>query len=167
VLDVGAGTGRDAAWLTRLGYDVLAVEPSAPMRAAGEHHHPNVGLRWIVDQLPGLRATHKLNLAFDLILLSGVWQHVAPGEREQAMRKLRGLLRPGGVLALTLRHGPANAERAMHHSSSRLRPSDESSRGPRRSLPLAVFNDQPLQKPSKRAPFFLGASLGHGLKFRI
>jgi hypothetical protein len=30
------------------------------------------------------------------------------------MRKLLGLLRPGGVLALTLRHGPAEAERAMH-----------------------------------------------------
>jgi hypothetical protein len=30
------------------------------------------------------------------------------------MRKLLGLLRPGGVLVLTLRHGPAEAERAMH-----------------------------------------------------
>jgi hypothetical protein len=33
------------------------------------------------------------------------------------MRKLLGLLKPGGVLALTLRHGPVAAERAMHPAS--------------------------------------------------
>jgi hypothetical protein len=34
------------------------------------------------------------------------------------MRKLLGLLKPGGVLILTLRHGPAPAERAMHTVSA-------------------------------------------------
>ena len=29
ILDVGAGSGRDAAWLAAKGYDVIAVEPSA------------------------------------------------------------------------------------------------------------------------------------------
>jgi protein-L-isoaspartate O-methyltransferase len=28
VLDIGAGTGRDAAWFARQGHDVIAVEPS-------------------------------------------------------------------------------------------------------------------------------------------
>ena len=31
ILDVGAGSGRDAAWLAAKGYDVVAVEPSASM----------------------------------------------------------------------------------------------------------------------------------------
>ena len=31
-LDVGAGTGRDAAWLARLGFQVVAVEPSGVLR---------------------------------------------------------------------------------------------------------------------------------------
>jgi SAM-dependent methyltransferase len=114
VLDVGAGTGRDAAWLTQLGHDVIAVEPSAAMRTEGEKRHSAHGLRWVADRLPALPSVHRLGLAFDLILLSAVWQHVAPGERERAMRKLLALLRPGGVLVLTLRHGPAEAERAMH-----------------------------------------------------
>ena len=114
VLDVGAGTGRDAAWLAGLGHDVVAVEPAAAMRAEGQRRHADVGLRWIEDSLPALPATHRLGLAFDVILLSGVWQHVAPGNRARAMRKLLGLLRPGGVLALTLRHDPVEAERGMH-----------------------------------------------------
>ncbi|ALJ36361.1 SAM-dependent methyltransferase [Azospirillum brasilense] len=33
VLDVGTGTGRDAAWLARLGHQVVAVKASAGMRA--------------------------------------------------------------------------------------------------------------------------------------
>ena len=114
VLDVGAGTGRDAAWMARQGHDVLAVEPSVAMRAEGESRHAATGVRWLSDELPGLAASHKLNLAFDLIMVSGVWQHVAPGDRERAMRKLLGLLKPGGALALTLRQGPADRDRAMH-----------------------------------------------------
>ena len=30
ILDVGAGTGRDAAWFAANGHNVVAVEPSAP-----------------------------------------------------------------------------------------------------------------------------------------
>ena len=33
VLDVGAGSGRDAAYFSSLGHDVVAVEPSEGMRA--------------------------------------------------------------------------------------------------------------------------------------
>ncbi len=40
IMDVGAGSGRDAAWLARLGHEVLAVEPSAAMRAEARRMHP-------------------------------------------------------------------------------------------------------------------------------
>jgi protein-L-isoaspartate O-methyltransferase len=35
VLDIGAGTGRDAAWLVSLGFDVVAVEPVTGLLQAG------------------------------------------------------------------------------------------------------------------------------------
>jgi hypothetical protein len=57
-------------------------------------------------------------LTYDAILLSAVWQHVTPDDRRRSMQKLLGLLKPGGVLALTLRHGSAAAERAMHAVSA-------------------------------------------------
>ncbi|CAM3630302.1 class I SAM-dependent methyltransferase [Parendozoicomonas haliclonae] len=31
-LDIGAGSGRDAAWLSSLGFDVVAVEPAEGLR---------------------------------------------------------------------------------------------------------------------------------------
>ena len=117
ILDVGAGTGRDAAGLAALGYEVVAVEPSTSMLREGSMRHVDARIRWLDDRLPALDATHRTGLAFDLILLSGVWQHVAPGDRPRAFRKLVRLLNPGGVLAITLRMGVADPERDMHEVS--------------------------------------------------
>ena len=106
VVDVGAGTGRDAGAFAAAGYDVVAVEPSPGMRAEAERRHASSRIRWLPDSLPSLAATSRLGLAADLVSLSAVWQHVAPLDRPRAFRKLVGLLRSGGLLALTLRHGP-------------------------------------------------------------
>ncbi len=56
-------------------------------------------------------------MAADLVLVSGVWQHVAPTDRPRAFRKLAALLRSGGLLAITLRHGPSGDDRRMHPTS--------------------------------------------------
>jgi protein-L-isoaspartate O-methyltransferase len=59
-LDVGAGSGRDAAWLRHLGFEVVAVEPAQRMRGAAQAFHPDQGIRWLDDRLPALSATHRL-----------------------------------------------------------------------------------------------------------
>jgi hypothetical protein len=46
-----------------------------------------------------------------------VWQHVAPSDRERAFRKLAGLVRSGGLLALSLRSGPSPIARQMYPTS--------------------------------------------------
>lgn len=117
-LDVGAGSGRDAAWLASLGYDVVAAEPADGMRKEAVARHPDRGIRWIDDRLPDLSAVHKLGLAFDLILVSAVWMHVQPSGRSRAFRKLVTLLKPGGLLLLTLRHGPEEPGRPMWPTSA-------------------------------------------------
>jgi SAM-dependent methyltransferase len=118
ILDVGAGSGRDARWLAGFGHEVVAVEPSAGLREKGRSLSSAAGVQWLSDSLPGLAEVFRLDLQFDLILLSAVWMHVAPGERERAFRKLVNLLRPGGKLVITLRHGPSPDDRAFHPVSS-------------------------------------------------
>ncbi|MBM4073916.1 MAG: class I SAM-dependent methyltransferase [Planctomycetes bacterium] len=90
VLDVGAGTGRDAAWLASRGLEVVAVEPSRPMLAEGQRLHPSPSIRWISDSLPDLDKLFRLGLSFDLILLSAVWMHVPPADRARAFRLAEG-----------------------------------------------------------------------------
>jgi SAM-dependent methyltransferase len=114
VLDIGAGSGRDAAWLAGLGHDVVAAEPASAMRAEGMRRHLEPRIRWVADALPELSGLLRAGLSFEAILASAVWQHLHPSHRPRALRKLISLLKPGGLLALTLRHGPAEAGRGMH-----------------------------------------------------
>ena len=88
------------------------------MRREGQQRHPEAPIRWLSDRLPGLEAVHRLGLMFDLVWLSAVWMHVVPAERQRAFRKLVTLLKPGGRLVMTLRHGPAPADRPMHEATA-------------------------------------------------
>ncbi|MGW0771758.1 class I SAM-dependent methyltransferase [Streptomyces sp. NPDC002676] len=110
VLDVGAGTGRDAAALAGRGFSVDAVEPVAELRRVAARLHPDVGVTWQEGALPEL---HGLQGPYDVILLSAVWMHLPPEDRPIAMRRLAGLLAPGGTLLITLRRGEPPADRRM------------------------------------------------------
>ena len=113
VLDVGSGTGRDAAWLARLGHSVTAVEPVNELREGAQGLHPDPRIRWLDDRLPHLSSVVAEGEGFDILLLSAVWMHFDAEEREAGMATLRQLARPSAVLALTLRHGPVPAGRRM------------------------------------------------------
>ena len=107
VLDIGAGTGRDAAALAELRHRVVAVEPTAALRARAALLHPSPRIEWIEDSLPRLDHLTTRGARFDVVMLTAVWIHLDPQQRREAMPRVASLLRPGGVLALTLRHGPA------------------------------------------------------------
>ncbi len=116
VVDVGAGTGRDAAWFAAAGHEVVAVEPSSGMRAEGRRLHDAPRVRWLDDSLPSLASTLRLGIAADVVLVGAVWQHVAPADRARAFRKLVTLLASGGFLVMTLRRGPDDS-RGFHETS--------------------------------------------------
>ncbi len=104
VLDVGAGSGRDAKWFEEQGCEVFALEPSSEMRSQGISR-TGTNVSWLDDSLPALSKTEKLSIQFDLILVSAVWMHLAPTYRDRAFRKLANLLAPNGKLIISLRHG--------------------------------------------------------------
>lgn len=113
ILDVGAGTGRDAAALAARGHRLVAAEPTAELRLAGERLHAGRGIRWVDDALPGLAGLGTAGERFDLILLSAVWMHLTADERPSAMDALARLLAPGGRVVLSLRYGPVPPGRRM------------------------------------------------------
>ncbi|MCY4597523.1 MAG: class I SAM-dependent methyltransferase [Bryobacterales bacterium] len=114
VLDVGSGTGRDAAWFASKGFDVFAVEPSRAMREIACTLHPSASVCWMNDSLPGLDSTYRKGVSFDMILVNAVWMHLPPGQRQRAFRKLVNLLKPGGIVVISLRIGPTDADREMY-----------------------------------------------------
>ncbi len=113
VLDIGAGSGADAAWLAERGHRVVAVEPTTAMRVRAMALHPSPSIEWIDDSLPALARVVDRRRRFGLVMLMAVWMHLDADERAAAMPVVASLLAPRGVLAMAIRHGPVPSGRVM------------------------------------------------------
>jgi SAM-dependent methyltransferase len=113
ILDIGAGTGRDAAGFAAMGHRVTAVEPTAELRVKAKVLHPSPQIQWLDDSLPDLAHLHERGEIFDVVMLTAVWMHLDEQQRRRAMPQVAGLVQVGGLMMLTLRHGPVPQGRRM------------------------------------------------------
>jgi SAM-dependent methyltransferase len=114
VLDLGAGTGRDAAALSSQGYVVTAVEPVRELRRLAGRDVDDGQIAWIDDRLPDLSLVRTtVAKPFEVVLASAVWMHLGPEDRPRAMANVANLLAQGGLFAVTVRHGPIPLGRHM------------------------------------------------------
>jgi SAM-dependent methyltransferase len=113
VLDIGSGTGRDAAWFASQGHRVVAVEPTSAMRIPAMALHPSTQIEWLDDSLPDLALVRARGAPFDLVMLTAVWMHLDAAQRRQAMPNIAALVRPGGTVIMKVRHGPVPVGRRM------------------------------------------------------
>ena len=118
VLDIGAGSGRDAAALARRGHRVVAVEPTGELRREGKRLHGALAIDWVDDHLPTLHVLRQAKRRFDLVLLTAVWMHLDSLEREAAMDAVADLAADGGQVFMSLRHGPIPEGRRMFDVSA-------------------------------------------------
>ena len=118
VLDIGAGTGRDAAAFGAMGHRVVAVEPTAELRARAAALHPSPRIEWLDDSLPNLTLLTSRGGSFDVVMLTAVWMHLDKQQRQRAMPRVASLVRKGGVMILSLRHGPVPPGRRMFDVSA-------------------------------------------------
>lgn len=88
VFDIGAGSGRDAAWFADRGWHVVAVEPAQRLRQHAKALHPSDAISWEDDRLPGLDRLMKRGVQADLVWLSAVSVHrpCRRGEQELTFR---------------------------------------------------------------------------------
>jgi SAM-dependent methyltransferase len=113
VLDIGSGTGRDAAWFASMGHRVVAVEPTDAMRLPAMALHPSPQIEWLNDSLPELALVRRRGERFDLVMLTAVFMHLDAQQRQRAMPNLAALVREGGTVIMKIRHGPVPAGRRM------------------------------------------------------
>jgi SAM-dependent methyltransferase len=100
-LDVGAGSGRDAAGLAAHGLDVTAVEPSSGLRAIGERRSEPI--QWIDDRLPAISRLADWSGCYDIILCSAVLMLVDHDELLPSFATMARLLTPDGRIAVNIR----------------------------------------------------------------
>jgi len=118
VLDIGSGTGRDAAWFAAQGHRVVAVEPTDALRLPAMALHPSPQIEWLDDSLPDLAMVQRRGESFDVVMLTAVWMHLDPQQRQCAMPNVAALVREGGVMIMMIRHGPVPPGRRMFEVSA-------------------------------------------------
>ncbi len=122
-LDLGCGSGRDAFWLAQeKGFDVVAVDASPEMLAQARRLKAHERVQYVQDSLPRLSKLDREKTArggqgFDVFVMSAVWMHLQPDERAETMRHIAAMARPGAVVYVSLRHGPAAEDRPMFDNS--------------------------------------------------
>jgi SAM-dependent methyltransferase len=105
VLELGCGSGRDAAALLARGFDVTATDGSAEILAEAARHHPELSHRLIHHALPGELPFEAGS--FEAVLSMAVLMHLEAAELKSAYSAVHRVLRPGGLFAYSV-----NTERA-------------------------------------------------------
>ena len=117
ILDLGAGAGRDSKYMAQQGasnnISVTAIGPAAMLAELGKQNTQGLNVSWLQDSLPDLITVTKQEVSFDQILLSAVWMHIPETQCSRSLRKSANLLKLGGKLVTSLRHGSSGDERNM------------------------------------------------------
>lgn len=113
VLDLGFGRGHWSVALARAGFSVTAVDISQiaveRLRAwAAEENLPIQAFVCPAQELP-------TDLCFDAVIANSVLDHMFKEEAEEAMRRIRAVLRPGGLFLLGMDGPPDEEDKAWPH----------------------------------------------------
>ncbi|PJO48120.1 class I SAM-dependent methyltransferase [Brucella pituitosa] len=117
VLDIGAGSGRDARGLAAMGFHVTAVEPSAEFRRLGKANNSD-RIIWVDDRLPKLAALDGAVDPFDFILCSAVLMLLSPKDLIISFRIMKRLMVSHGYLAINVRDRMPSEPKEIFHSHS-------------------------------------------------
>ena len=115
VLDVGCGTGEYIRRLRELGFVGCGIEPAAAMRKVAIEKNPGCDiLDGVATKLPFADAS------FDLIICIEVLRYLHRNDGRLALREMHRVLRPGGILFLTMVNKYALDGFYIHYHIQRL-----------------------------------------------
>jgi SAM-dependent methyltransferase len=105
ILDVGSGSGRDVKAFRALGYEAFGIEASPELAQLASSH---VGPYFTVARVESFVTNER----FDAIWACASLLHLPRAELYGTIRRLRGLLRPGGVFFATVQTGTGDLVQA-------------------------------------------------------
>ena len=112
VLELGCGSGRDAARLLTLGFDVLAVDGSVGMLARAQTLHPELKGRVSRVELPGALPVDTASI--DAVMAWAMVMHLGRDQLPALFAEVARIVRPGGVFAYSV-----NTERSGRDADDR------------------------------------------------
>ena len=105
ILDLGCGSGRDAAYLLSEGYDVYGADGSQAMLDRALELHPEPEGRLSLTRLPA-RLEYEDD-SFDAVISIALLMHLGSEEIQQVCREIHRILSSHGVFWLSIRMAEA------------------------------------------------------------
>jgi len=100
VLDIGAGSGADAAMFAGKGHQVLAAEPAKALRDEGRKAFKNKNIKWSAEALPEFGAGVAKGRPYDVVTSVGVLQYLDKKDRASSLKKMFSLMAREGFLEI-------------------------------------------------------------------
>ena len=97
--DIGCGSGRDAAWLLKNGFDVTGYEPSLGLLAEARRLYPDICFHQaVLPELDGIASESYANVLCETVLM-----HLPRVAIPPSVQRLLDILEYGGILYLSWR----------------------------------------------------------------
>ncbi len=100
ILELGSGSGRDAAFLLDRGFDVTALDGSQAMAERAATFHPELAGRIRVHRLPA--PLPFADAAFDAVISLATLMHLPVSAIPDVLAECHRVLRPGGRFAISV-----------------------------------------------------------------
>lgn len=100
VLDIGAGSGADAAMFADLGHTVIAAEPADALCKIGKDTFKNKSIKWNSEVLPEMGPQSDALAPFDVVTSVGVLQYIEEEKRASSLSKMFSLAAKGGYVEI-------------------------------------------------------------------
>ena len=100
VLDIGAGSGADAAMFAAKGHQILATEPADALRREGQKVFQNKNIKWSAEALPEFGVDVAARAPFDVVTSVGVLQYLDKNSRVKSLKKMFSLVASGGFVEI-------------------------------------------------------------------
>ncbi|KQB79529.1 cysteine synthase A [Clostridium butyricum] len=95
VLDIGAGTGNLTNIASKIGYNIVGVEPNIKMRKIASEKYPDIKF------IPGTFLSLPIeNNSIDAIISSYAFHHLTDDEKEEAVILFKNKLKKDGVIVI-------------------------------------------------------------------
>ena len=101
VLEIGCGSGRDAAFLLNHGFDITACDASSEMLSTAIAHHPELSKRIHHASIPFSNEDSLLFQRFNAVVLIATVMHISDQDLFECAYQLRQLLTPDGIVLIS------------------------------------------------------------------
>ena len=100
ILELGCGSGRDAAFMTDHGFQVTGIDGSEQMIHSAIKLHPELNGNLIVYAIP--EDLHRIEEVFGGVYSIATLMHLKETQIRLVMKELSNLLNPGGILFISV-----------------------------------------------------------------